>query len=84
LTTFVKVTVLRRGKIHQACVTSINNVPKVKRFIDTADRIAREQAIDYQSPNTTIMHTDFVRERAERWFLHPSIRLHMTVVDNAL
>jgi homoaconitate hydratase len=39
----------------------------VRKFIELAEDIAsREKGIDYQPPNTTILHTDFCRERVQR------------------
>lgn len=44
----------------------INHLPKPKALIDAAESGAKELDIkDYQPPNTTIMHTEFYRQRAQ-------------------
>jgi len=45
---------------------AITQVPKIKAFIDTAEKAKRDfKMTEYQGMNYTIMHTEFVRERAE-------------------
>jgi homoaconitate hydratase len=44
----------------------INHLPKPKALIDAAEAGVKELDIkDYQPPNTTIMHTEFYRQRAQ-------------------
>ncbi|KAK5168966.1 uncharacterized protein LTR77_006275 [Saxophila tyrrhenica] len=45
---------------------SITETPKVKAFVESAERAKREfRMTEFQGMNYTIMHTEFVRERAE-------------------
>ena len=45
---------------------SITEIPKIKAFIDKAEQAKKEfKMTEYQGMNYTIMHTEFVRERAE-------------------
>lgn len=40
--------------------------PKIRRYIDSAEKARRDfSLVEFQGFNTTIMHTEFVRERAE-------------------
>lgn len=45
---------------------SITDNPKIKTYIETAEKAKRDfKMTEYQGMNYTIMHTEFVRERAE-------------------
>ncbi len=45
---------------------SVRHVPKIKAMVDVAEKAKREfKMTEYQGMNYTIMHTEFVRERAE-------------------
>lgn len=45
---------------------SIRDTPKVKAFVESAERAKRDfRMTEFQGMNYTIMHTEFVRERAE-------------------
>ena len=45
---------------------TIANEPKIKAYIETAERAKKDfRMTEYQGMNYTIMHTEFVRERAE-------------------
>jgi homoaconitase/3-isopropylmalate dehydratase large subunit len=45
---------------------SIVHVPKIKTFVETAEKAKKAfKMTEYQGMNYTIMHTEFVRERAE-------------------
>jgi homoaconitase/3-isopropylmalate dehydratase large subunit len=45
---------------------SIRDSPKIKAFVETAEKAKRDfRMTEFQGMNYTIMHTEFVRERAE-------------------
>ena len=45
---------------------TITNEPKIKAYIETSEKAKRDfRMTEYQGMNYTIMHTEFVRERAE-------------------
>ena len=44
----------------------VANVPKIKAMVDVAEKAKKEfKMTEYQGMNFTIMHTEFMRERAE-------------------